>query len=57
MRVGASSDGDALATTREEGCGVLTCAPPSDRDFSNKKPAADFSARALQLFSMMSLCR
>src|ERR1700732_3118223 len=38
MRVGEGSDGDALATTREEGCGVLTCAPPSDRDFPTKNP-------------------
>jgi hypothetical protein len=57
MPVDKGPDDDALATTREGGCGVLTRAPPSDRDFQTKKPAADFSARVLQLFSMMSLCR
>jgi len=36
------SDNDALATTREGGCGVLTHAPPSDRDFPNKNPRRIF---------------
>jgi hypothetical protein len=45
--VGEGSDGVALATTHEGRCGVLTRAPPSDRDFPNKKPATDFPARAL----------
>jgi len=35
-------DDDALATTREGGCGVLTHAPPSDRDFPNKNPRRIF---------------
>jgi hypothetical protein len=29
--------------------------PPSDWNFSNKKPAADFSARALSVLAMMLL--
>jgi hypothetical protein len=42
MRDGEGSDGDALATTGEEGCGVLTCAPPSDRNFPTKSPRRIF---------------
>jgi hypothetical protein len=37
MPADTGSDDDALATTREGGCGVLTRAPSSDRDFSNRK--------------------
>jgi hypothetical protein len=31
--------------------------PPSDWKISNKKPAADFSARACTIFAMMIICR
>ncbi len=46
------SDGGSLTTLRQGAgrCGVVTRGPPSDSNFQMKKPAADFSARALEDF-------
>jgi hypothetical protein len=52
------SDDGALATP---GGGVGSCGvdvrPPSDSRIPNKKPATDFSVRALTIVAMMALCR
>src|SRR4029079_18318397 len=53
VKFGRRRAGDALATGWE--VRRRDVRPPSDWNFSNKKPAADFSARALSVLAMMLL--
>jgi hypothetical protein len=54
------SDDGALTTPRQGawgGCGVVTCGRRPIQEMPMKKPAADFSARALRFIAMMALCQ